>query len=115
MSFGLSRLKGLAEGLNMELEGQNKLIDDINTKADKTGFKLSDTNKQINGILKKWCTTPCTVKTPITLWELFNFWCTIHCVALGVFFFILAIVGNGIFFLYWWHCCYIFKLVFVPV
>lgn len=53
MSFGLSRLKGLAEGLNMELEGQNKLIDDINTKADKTGFKLSDTNKQINGILKK--------------------------------------------------------------
>lgn len=53
MAFGLSRLKGLAEGLNTELTGQEKLIDDINMKADKTGLKLNNTNKQVQNLLKK--------------------------------------------------------------
>jgi len=53
MAFGLSRLKGLAEGLGQEIGGQNELIDSIATKADRTDIKLGSTNKQINTLLKK--------------------------------------------------------------
>ncbi|KAA0198651.1 hypothetical protein HAZT_HAZT005545 [Hyalella azteca] len=53
MAFGLSRLKGLAEGLGQEITDQNKLLDTITSKADKTDLNLNSTNKQINSILKK--------------------------------------------------------------
>ncbi|KAF2364626.1 Target SNARE coiled-coil domain [Trinorchestia longiramus] len=53
MAFGLSRLKGLAEGLGQEITEQNQLLDSITTKADKTDLNLNSTNKQINTILKK--------------------------------------------------------------
>lgn len=53
MSFGLSRLQGLAEGLGQEISGQNELIDKITVKADRTDIRLISTNKQINTILKK--------------------------------------------------------------
>lgn len=53
MSFGLSRLRGLAEGLGQEIQDQNSLLDTITTKADRTDVNLTSTNKQINAILKK--------------------------------------------------------------
>ena len=53
MSFGLSRLRGLAEGLGQEITGQNELIDTVAHKADKTDLRLTSTNKDINAILKK--------------------------------------------------------------
>jgi len=53
MAFGLSRLKGLAEGLGQEISGQNELIDSIAGKAEKTDLRLGTTNKQINTLLKK--------------------------------------------------------------
>jgi len=53
MSFGLSRLKGLAEGLNVEITQQNSLLDDISRKAERADNRLGSTNKQINGILRK--------------------------------------------------------------
>lgn len=53
MSFGLSRLKGLAQGLNTELTQQNDLLETIGGKAEKTDLKLGQTNKNINSLLKK--------------------------------------------------------------
>ncbi|GAU88191.1 hypothetical protein RvY_00935 [Ramazzottius varieornatus] len=53
MSAGLSRLKMLAEGLGGEIESQNKLLDNINPKAEKVEAKMGEQQKLINRILGK--------------------------------------------------------------
>ncbi|XP_055334465.1 synaptosomal-associated protein 29-like [Paramacrobiotus metropolitanus] len=53
MSLGLSRLKGLAEGLGTEIEQQNKLLDDMSTKTDRVSSKMGDQQKSIDKILGK--------------------------------------------------------------
>jgi len=53
ISSGLSRLKGLAQGLNTELEEQNDLLDNIDNEAAKAGLKISKQNKDMNQLLGK--------------------------------------------------------------
>ena len=53
MSSALSRLKGLGIGLQDELDQQNALIDRLDDKASKAGWKLDKQNKDMNKILKK--------------------------------------------------------------
>jgi len=53
ISSGLSRLKGLAQGLNTELEEQNDLLDNIDDQAAKAGLKINQQNKDMNKILGK--------------------------------------------------------------
>ena len=51
ISNGLSRLKGLAQGLNSELEEQNDILDNIDDQAAKAGIKIQSQNKDMNKIL----------------------------------------------------------------
>nr|CAG4641404.1 EOG090X0MTI [Eulimnadia texana] len=53
MSDSLARLKGLAQGLNTELDSQNALIDRVQTKADKVDWKVNRQNKDMQRLLKK--------------------------------------------------------------
>jgi len=53
MASGLSRLKGLAQGLNSEMDEHNDLIDRINVKTEDTQFKIGKQNKDMNKILGK--------------------------------------------------------------
>ena len=53
ISNGLSRLKGLAQGLNSELEEQNDLLDNIDDQAARAGLKINQQNKDMNKILGK--------------------------------------------------------------
>jgi len=53
MASGLSRLKGLAQGLNEELTDSNDLIGRINDKTENVGFKVDKQNKAMEKILKK--------------------------------------------------------------
>ena len=53
MSMGLSRLKGLAQNLNSELEDQNDLIDRIDNSAAIAGLKINRQNKDMDKLLKK--------------------------------------------------------------
>nr|CAG4635885.1 EOG090X0MTI [Artemia franciscana] len=53
ISSALSRLKGLGIGLQEELDQQNAMIDRLDDKASKAGWKLDEQNKQMNKILKK--------------------------------------------------------------
>ena len=53
MSLGMSRLKGLAEGLGGEIETQNKLLDAMTTKADIVDVKIGAQQKHLDHILGK--------------------------------------------------------------
>ena len=53
MSLGLSRLKGLAQGLSTELDDQNQLIDRLQTSTDKADWRIQRQNKDMERILKK--------------------------------------------------------------
>jgi len=53
MASGLARLKGLARGLNDELNDQNDLIDRVNVKTENVKFKVDRQNKDMNKILGK--------------------------------------------------------------
>jgi synaptosomal-associated protein 29 len=53
MSMGLSRLKGLAMGLNKELDEHNDILDRLDHKASTTHFRVEKQNKDMNKILKK--------------------------------------------------------------
>jgi synaptosomal-associated protein 29 len=53
MANGLSRLKGLAQGLNEELNDHNDLIDRVNYKTENVGFKVEKQNKDMGKILGK--------------------------------------------------------------
>nr|CAG4637551.1 EOG090X0MTI [Ceriodaphnia reticulata]SVE73354.1 EOG090X0MTI [Ceriodaphnia reticulata] len=53
MSLSLSRLKGLAQGLNSELDDQNALIDRLQTSADKADWRIQRQNKDMERLLKK--------------------------------------------------------------
>lgn len=53
MSLSLSRLKGLAQGLNSELDDQNMLIDRLQTSADKADWRIQRQNKDMERLLKK--------------------------------------------------------------
>lgn len=53
MAAGLSRLKGLAQGLNSELNEHNDLLDRVNDKGESVGFKVEKQNKAMEKILKK--------------------------------------------------------------
>jgi len=52
MSAGMTRLKGLAQGLGSEIEAQNEQLDRINSSVDRADIKLKDQNRQMRGILK---------------------------------------------------------------
>lgn len=53
MAGSLSRLKGLALDLNVEIDGQNDLLDNITTKVEDVDVKLGKQNKDINRLLGK--------------------------------------------------------------
>lgn len=53
MYGSISRLKGLAEGLQTEIETQNDLIDNITTKTETADVSIGRQNKEMNRILKK--------------------------------------------------------------
>lgn len=53
MATSLARLKGLAQGLNTELDEHNDILERVNDKADMVGFKVDKQNKDMNKILKK--------------------------------------------------------------
>lgn len=53
MAAGLSRLKGLAQGLNSELNDHNGLLDRVNDKSEGVNFKVQKQNKVMEKILKK--------------------------------------------------------------
>lgn len=53
MASGLARLKGLAQGLNEELNEHNDLIDRVNTKTEDVKFKVDKQNKDMTRILGK--------------------------------------------------------------
>jgi len=53
MASGLARLKGLAEGLNSELNEHNDILDRVSDKTEVVGFKVDKQNKDMNKILKK--------------------------------------------------------------
>ena len=52
MSQGMTRLKGLAQGLGNEIEAQNEQLDRINAGVDRADIKLKDQNRQMRKILK---------------------------------------------------------------
>lgn len=52
MSEGMSRLKGLAQGLGDEIQSQNEQLDRINASTDRADIKLKDQNRQMRGILR---------------------------------------------------------------
>jgi len=53
MAAGLSRLKGLAQGLNAELNDHNDILDRVNDKSEGVQFKVEKQNKDMAKILKK--------------------------------------------------------------
>nr|CAG4638892.1 EOG090X0MTI [Cyclestheria hislopi] len=53
MSHSLSRLKGLAQGLSVELDDQNKLLDRLQNSADKADWRIQRQNKDMERLLKK--------------------------------------------------------------
>lgn len=53
ISSGLSRLKGLAEGLSSELDEQNDDIERLTGKASKVDEKLEKTNKDVKRLLRR--------------------------------------------------------------
>jgi len=53
MAAGLSRLKGLAQGLNSEMNEHNDILDRVNDKSEDVGFKVQKQNKAMEKILKK--------------------------------------------------------------
>ena len=53
MSHSLSRLKGLAQGLGGELDDQNKLLDRLQTSADKADWRIQRQNRDMERLLKK--------------------------------------------------------------
>jgi len=53
MADGLARLKGLAQGLNVELNEHSDIIDRVNDKSEVVGFKVEKQNKAMEKILKK--------------------------------------------------------------
>jgi len=53
MADGLARLKGLAQGLNVELNEHSDIIDRVNDKSEVVGFKVQKQNKAMEKILKK--------------------------------------------------------------
>ena len=53
MASSLARLKGLAQGLNTELDEHNDILDRVADKADTVGFKVDKQNKDMGKILKK--------------------------------------------------------------
>ena len=54
MSQSLSRLKGLAQGLNSELNDQDKLLDRLQISTDKADWRIQRQNKDMERLLKKW-------------------------------------------------------------
>lgn len=54
MSSGLSRLKGLAQGLNKELDDHNDIIDRLDHKTSNAGWRVEKQNKDMSKLLKKW-------------------------------------------------------------
>ncbi len=53
MSLGLSRLKGLAQDLNTELEDHNEILDRLDDKTAKTSWRVEKQNKDMSKLLKK--------------------------------------------------------------
>ena len=53
MATSLARLKGLAQGLNTELDDHNQIIERVHDKAEVVGFKVDKQNKEMGRILKK--------------------------------------------------------------
>ena len=53
MASSLARLKGLAQGLNTELDDHNQIIERVHDKAEVVGFKVDKQNKDMGRILKK--------------------------------------------------------------
>ena len=53
MAHSLARLKGLAQGLNTELDDHNQIIERVHDKAEVVGFKVDKQNKEMGRILKK--------------------------------------------------------------
>jgi synaptosomal-associated protein 29 len=53
LSFGLTRLKGLASGLGQEIDEQNDVLDRLQVKVDKADMGVGRQNKQMNKILGK--------------------------------------------------------------
>lgn len=53
MAVGLSRLKGLAQGLTNELEDQNTMLERIMDKTEKADLTIGSQNTQIKKILKR--------------------------------------------------------------
>ena len=52
MSQGMTRLKGLAQGLGDEIEAQNEQLDRITVGVGRADIKLKDQNRQMRQILK---------------------------------------------------------------
>lgn len=53
MSQGLSRLKGLAQGLGEEIVDQNTLLDRISEKAERADTTIGSQNTQMKKLLKR--------------------------------------------------------------
>eukprot|EP00095_Tigriopus_kingsejongensis_P006249 snap_masked-scaffold1159_size58420-processed-gene-0.10 protein:Tk06249 transcript:snap_masked-scaffold1159_size58420-processed-gene-0.10-mRNA-1 annotation:"synaptosomal-associated protein 29-like" len=53
MSMGLSRLKGLAQNLNEELDEHTDILDRLDHKTSNTQWRVDKQNKDMNKILKK--------------------------------------------------------------
>jgi synaptosomal-associated protein 29 len=53
MCDSLSRLKGLAVDLNLEIDSQNDLIDDISDQVENVDVKIQKQNKEMFKILGK--------------------------------------------------------------
>ena len=51
MSLGLSRLKGLAQNLNSELDEHNEIIDRLDDKTANTNWRVQKQNKQMDKML----------------------------------------------------------------
>jgi hypothetical protein len=53
MSLGLSRLKGLANNLNTELDEHNAILDRLDHKTGSTHIRIEKQNKDMSKLLKK--------------------------------------------------------------
>jgi synaptosomal-associated protein 29 len=53
MASSLARLKGLAQGLNTELDDHDQIIGRVHDKAEVVGFKVDKQNRDMGRILKK--------------------------------------------------------------
>jgi len=53
MCSSLSRLKGLAHGLNEEITTQNEMVDRITNKTDRAEGTIVHQNRDMNRLLKK--------------------------------------------------------------